>query len=65
MSKHSSIVLLSRWAIVLLALNARALSAGEIPAELLGAWTHTEWQANYGHYDPEKVDQFDYETKTR
>jgi hypothetical protein len=31
-----------------------------IPPELVGAWTHIEWQANYGHYDPDKVDQFDY-----
>jgi hypothetical protein len=48
--------------VVLLTLNATALPTGgtEIPAELVGAWTHIEWQANYGHYDPEKVDQFDY-----
>jgi hypothetical protein len=54
-------------AIVLSALNTTALPAGgtEIPAELVGAWTHIEWQANYGHYDPDKVDQFDHQTKTR
>jgi hypothetical protein len=34
--------------------------AAEIPPELVGAWTHIEWQANYGHYDPDKVDQFEY-----
>ncbi|MBV9082180.1 MAG: hypothetical protein JOZ62_05860 [Acidobacteriaceae bacterium] len=31
-----------------------------IPPELVGAWTHTEWQAGVGHYDPDRVDQFDY-----
>jgi hypothetical protein len=48
--------------IVLLALNSTPLPATgpEIPAELVGAWTHIEWQANYGHYDPDKTDQFDY-----
>jgi len=34
--------------------------AAAIPPELVGAWTHIEWQANYCHYDPDKVDQFDY-----
>jgi len=48
--------------VITLTLNAPGRSAepAEIPPELLGAWTHIEWQANYGHYDPDKVDQFDY-----
>jgi hypothetical protein len=48
--------------VITLTLNAPGRSAGaaEIPPELVGAWTHIEWQANDGHYDPDKVDQFDY-----
>jgi hypothetical protein len=33
--------------------------ARQVPRELLGAWMHTEWQANFGHYDPDK-NQNDY-----
>ena len=33
---------------------------GAMPQQLIGAWTHTEWQAGFGHYDPDRVDQFDY-----
>ena len=49
-------------AVLLSTLNALAqpAAAAGIPPELVGAWTHTEWQANYGHYDPDRVDQFDY-----
>jgi hypothetical protein len=34
--------------------------AAAVPPDLVGAWTHIEWQANDGNYDPDKVDRFDY-----
>lgn len=50
------------WGMVISTPNSPAQSGGAagIPPELVGAWTHIEWQANYGHYDPDKVNQFDY-----
>ena len=32
----------------------------QIPQQLVGAWTHTEWQMGYGHFDPDQVDRMDY-----
>ena len=61
--KHSpSPFIAALCGIAALTLYTKALSAAgaEIPAELVGAWTHIEWQANYGHYDADKIDQFDY-----
>jgi hypothetical protein len=29
--------------------------ARHVPHELAGAWMHTEWQANFGHYNPDKA----------
>jgi hypothetical protein len=35
-------------------------TSSAMPPQLVGAWTHTEWQAGVGHFDPDKIDQFDY-----
>ena len=43
---------------------APALDAGDsyergtVPPELIGVWMHTDWQAGYGHFDPDQVDRF-------
>jgi hypothetical protein len=44
------------------AANAAGQSTGgsRIPQQLVGAWTHTEWQMGYGHFDPDQVDRMDY-----
>ena len=43
------------------ALNAGdSYQRGPVPPELIGVWMHTDWQAGYGHYDPDRVDQFNY-----
>jgi hypothetical protein len=43
------------------ALNAGdSYQRGAVPPELIGVWMHTDWQAGYGHFDPDRVDQFNY-----
>jgi len=42
--------------------HAAAQRAGGavIPPQLVGAWTHTEWQMGHGHFDPDRADQMGY-----
>ena len=39
---------------------AQSMGGSPIPQQLVGAWTHTEWQMGYGHFDPDQVDRMDY-----
>jgi hypothetical protein len=42
-------------AVIISTLNAPAQTrVAQTPPALLGAWMHTEWQANFGHYNPDR-----------
>jgi hypothetical protein len=42
-------------------LSVANAGATVVPPELIGPWTHMEWQAGTGHFDPDKVtDPLDY-----
>ena len=58
--KHSRITAMAAlWGLAFWGSHAAAQSAGGavIPVQLIGAWTHTEWQMGHGHFDPDRVDQ--------
>jgi hypothetical protein len=39
---------------------AQSMGGSPIPQQLVGAWTDTEWQMGYGHFDPDRADRMDY-----